>query len=159
MTKEKDLYIELIKYGKDKLYTGVKMSEAISHLESIGIKLDTDSKKALFREAFLAIFGSQLEQNNGGTNASESPRYLNVQSYFEFLDYEELQESRKSAEDAKKISGIAIFLAAVQILVGIFQYTQSTSNSKSNWAGLILFLIIISITILGYLIIKPTLKD
>ena len=105
-TKKDDFYIEMIKYGKEKLYEGVEISDVKLHLEAKGFTFE-GNKNLLLREAYAQIFGSQEEQSHGYPFTGK--HFLNVNSYFSLLDHEELEFAHKSsAEDGVSLLSLSL---------------------------------------------------
>ncbi|KKU29935.1 hypothetical protein A3G55_01310 [Candidatus Giovannonibacteria bacterium RIFCSPLOWO2_12_FULL_44_25] len=120
-----NLYIALIKYGKEKLTEGVNYKEAQEHLTKIGFDFKNPQISHLFRDAFLHIFGTEQEKVNGFYPGVEHKKFLGVEAYFNLLDHEELQHARQSSAEAKKLAITAIWISAglafFSILLSIIQ--------------------------------------
>ncbi len=117
--KDEDLYIALIRYGRDHLKEGVDRDQAKQYLIEKGYSFDDGDRQFLFTRLFNDTFVSQGFIGSKG--------FLLLSSYFNLLEYEELNEARQQAKDAKKMAIIAIFISAFLALASIgFSYYQVT---------------------------------
>ncbi len=122
--EEKDIYIEAIKFGKERLQKKLitRTQDLDEHLKSKGFHVPVGD---FLNGIFLDVFGTQFMRNK---NFPSEPSYLNSDAYFKWLDYEELKQARKSSEQAKKMAIIAIaisgFLALFSIYLTFYQMNK-----------------------------------
>jgi len=123
-----DLYIEMLRYGKECLANGVTMPETLSYLQKLQPESVLVESEHRFHNTFVQVF-----QLIAGTDSfTGSQRYtLNMEGYFNLLEHDELQQARKSSRNglwvaigAIVISGV---LASVSIAVSIVQLATGLS--------------------------------
>ncbi len=125
--EEKDIYIEAIKLGKDRLQKKLKTStyDLDEHLKSKGFHVPDGE---FLNGIFLDVFGTQFMRNRSLPN---EPSYLNSDAYFKWLDYEELKQARKSSAEAKKMAIWAICISGIFAFISIvLTITQMTYTTK-----------------------------
>ncbi len=128
--KDEDLYIVLIRYGRENLETGVSFDETIEFLKTKGAEFSKAHLRRIFPAAFLKPSdspGSPSDCDPIPEHGESVKRFLRIQSYFHLLEYEELQEARQQAKSARSLAITAIFISAFLALASIgFSYYQVT---------------------------------
>ncbi len=125
--EEKDIYIEAIKFGKERLQKKLitRTQDLDEHLKSKGFHVPGGD---FLNGIFLDVFGTQFMRNK---NFPSEPSYLNSDAYFKWLDYEELKQARKSSEQAKKMAIWAICISGIFAFISIvLTITQMTYATK-----------------------------
>ena len=123
--EEKDIYIEVINFGKERLRKKIKTRniDLDEHLKSIGFDVPNGN---FLDTIFLDVFGTLHMRDN---HLPSQPAYLNSDSYFKLLDYEELKQARKSSKEAKTMAFWAICISGVlalfSILLNIYQIVNN----------------------------------
>lgn len=103
---EDDVYIKLLKQGKERLESGKHMTYG----EFKGIISVLKIKRApgtLFREIYGPPLGEDREED------------ICLDAYFNLLEYEELKQARESSKSASKLALWAIGIAIVTLLTSI----------------------------------------
>lgn len=130
--KKKLFFIKIIEYGIKKGLKGVTFQEIKELLLKEGID-ENDINKFLI-EAFSEIFLNDQQRRYGITHSQTY--YLTAESYFRFLEYQELQEARKAAKEAHRIAIIAIaisgFLALFSVGIQVYQIYHSCCITAEN---------------------------
>jgi hypothetical protein len=135
--KNDNLYIEALKFGRDNMNSGVSFSEMKTHLESKGHVISENFKGYLrfwfYENFFKNGVTNTLNYYSGSTSAVLS--YLNEgkfdydkcimtgNAYENLIDFENLQQARKSSKQSYMGSIWAIVIsavfAAIQIVLAI----------------------------------------
>ncbi len=136
-----DIYIAILKYGKQKGISGVEFPDLTQHLLKKGYitedeirSIDSsgysnrlpDSKSEYRRIKF--IFDIHHEVFVTGA------RGMNLDSYFKLIEHTELVEARKNSKLATILSFCAI---AISLIAIIFSYTASTKLNQKQFDSLI----------------------
>jgi hypothetical protein len=126
---EKD-YIYLIhKVGYENLELGVSFSETLEYLESNGVKIVNEQKLESIQRTYSQVFIDSKRDSIGFNPKDKTKFYMLTDSYYRHLEYLELVDARKNAEDAKRQSMIAIGLTLLalvaSIIIGILELRQS----------------------------------
>ena len=113
----KNIYMDSIKYGEKLLNQRkpVTFNKLREHLQHQGYEFKTDEQKRMLdyirRETFI-IFDTHAP-------SGDEPSILSRESYFNLLDYKELQAALAASKEARKYSIIAIFLSFVALLASV----------------------------------------
>jgi hypothetical protein len=115
-------YILLIhKYGYEHIYDGVTFKDTLEYLEQHSINVKDARMLDRIKVAFSVTYdhnpGLVPYLNEGGTHYT-SILTLPIESYFRYLDYIDLKETREGSAKATKIAITAIVIG---IVVGIAQ--------------------------------------
>jgi len=114
-----DLYIEMLRYGKQHLADGVTESELLSYLQ----KLQPESVLVQSSGTFFNTFDEAFPFI--GELSLDGRRFLSMEGYFNLLEHDELQEARQSSRNALWVAIGAIVISA--ILAGVSIYVQLTA--------------------------------
>ncbi|UII32191.1 hypothetical protein LVD17_00030 [Fulvivirga ulvae] len=104
---KEDIYIRLLKEAKSDLDNNVTMTR-----DEFRRKLEDKNIRVPEYDTYCSIYRN--------TSTNSIPCFMNIEAYFKLLEYEELQEARKSSRQAKVIAIFSILLTAIAILVQIF---------------------------------------
>ena len=126
---EKD-YIYLIhKLAYENLESGVSFPETLKYLEANGIKGIDGQKLESIQRTYSQVFIDSNRASIGFDPKGNSKFYMLTDSYYRHLEYLELVESRRNAEDAKRQSLIAIGLTLLaliaSVIIGILELRQT----------------------------------
>ena len=117
MTKNQgNIYLDALEYGEKHLINRhpVEKKDLQKYLEDKGYKFETKEEERLLndlgREAFFIYVG----------DPSNRKYYLNIEGYFKLLDYRELNEARKSSNEARKYAIMAIIISFITLFVSIY---------------------------------------
>jgi len=110
-----DIYIELLRYGREHLTDGVTLSETLSYLK----KLQPESVLVQSEEDFARTFNDACPYIGA---SMESKRVLSMEHYFNLLEHDELREARQSSRNALWVAIGAIVISGV--LSGVSVYLQ-----------------------------------
>jgi len=113
---EDDLLIKMLRFGKSKIESGFRYHDLVSFLQKNGFPNLTDDNYSL-RIYFQDVFFSA----NGYTIDHSSFFFITPESYFQLLDYDKMNETRKASRQANIIAIFAIVLTLVSLLVSIFK--------------------------------------
>jgi hypothetical protein len=117
MEKE-NVFIESLKIGEENHESGITYNELIAELQRRGFTINDSRKNAMypwFKKAFdTATWGGTHE---GGPDTKS---FITGDAYFNLLDYEELKQAYKAAEDSTKTANKALNLTLIALLVSIF---------------------------------------
>ena len=144
MKSTKNIYIDILKFGEDKMQNGISFVQVKEHLLSLGWEINIPFEQNLrfwfnahfYNQEFEAIiFGAdhnsiwQMFQTLQKYDAK--PFVMSAKAYATLQDYEKLQETRKSANIAKwiAIGSIALTLVVAVIQIAIQLYT---TKSEAN---------------------------
>jgi len=120
-----DIYIEMLRYGKEHLADGVTSQEMLSYLQELqpelGLVQGRDSVSYTFEQAFPFIGGAL-----GGR------RFLGMEGYFNLLEHDELQEARKSSRNALRVAVVAIVISGTLAAVSVYLQLSSSVNFWPN---------------------------
>ena len=101
-----DIYIELLRYGKEHLADGVTFGETRSYLQELRPEAHLVQSDRELYDTFNELFNNMSSQG--------SDRYgLSMEGYFHLLDHDELQEARKSSRNALRVAIGAIIISAI----------------------------------------------
>ncbi len=116
--KKDDLYIAILKYGKEHLQEGVTSEDLIKFLEHKKYEYQYDGY--MFKGIFLDVFRKPT-----GTVGGRNLCFMKMEAYFQLLEYEELKEARQSSKTATWIAIVAIIISAglafASIILGLVQ--------------------------------------
>lgn len=126
-----DIYIESLKYGKEKLanFEDFTRDELRKYLIDKGYSLSQkspthiiDFKDAAFESLFGRVFAFSKNPDTGNQRF-----WLNLEGYFQLLEHEELKDARKSSNRAMIVSIVAIIISITTLIVSI-HYSQLALN-------------------------------
>ena len=119
MSKPDDLFIAVLKYGKQHLHEWVTSEDVKNHLKERGFDFEDKVIEILFEDALGQTFAFFKKKG-------EDLKYrMNMDSYFQLLEYEELHDARDSAAVAKKLALFAIMVSiAAMFISGYMSYKQ-----------------------------------
>lgn len=132
MAKE-DLYIALLRYGKENLSIGRTYNELKKHLEDQGHEFTDGQLKRIFSDAYEFPVGLGALPNGGSYRILDDrikhnvPHLLTLAAYFQLLEYQELTEARKTSRLAMVISIGAVVLTLV---IGIASLLLAASDPE-----------------------------
>ncbi len=127
--KKDDLYIAILKHGYDKIREGVTKESVMEHLVNLGYVFDTDDMKQLYHRLFHQTFSHH--QGIDGRVFEKTTCYLEMNAYFNYLEYIELKEARRSSKIATWFASIAIFISIIAMGFSIyFSNKQLKSPTK-----------------------------
>ncbi|MFQ5432359.1 MAG: hypothetical protein ACE5EN_07640 [Nitrospinota bacterium] len=109
MKKKEDLYITLIRYGREHLKNGTDTDAAYNYLKEQGFVFE-EKNQALFGNVFHTIFYRPV--------ITRGNYFLKLEYYFQLLEYEELNEARNNSSWAHFFAICAIMIS---IMVGGYQ--------------------------------------
>jgi len=110
-----DLYIEMLRYGREHLTHGVKLSETLGHLRELEPESPLLESQNSFHNTFFQVF-----TEIAGTASTGGLRHaLNMEGYFNLLEHEELQQARQSSSNAMRIAIGAIIVSVIASAVSI----------------------------------------
>jgi len=106
MAEKEDFHITLLKYGRERVNGSepVYYPDAKAYVKSKHPELSDMSFRNAFTVAFVA---SELPEDGQRHQAMA----LRLESYFQLLEYEELQEARKSSRNALRVAIGAICIS------------------------------------------------
>ena len=107
---EKNLYIDMIEFGKDKINDGVTFDELEAHLKTKKYNIDRH-RLSLY---FFSTYDSVDAKDRGSSDKMCKPGVrssLTIESSFRLLEYSELQEARRSSKVAMWTAISAIILS------------------------------------------------
>ena len=111
--RETDLYIELLRFGKARIGSGVTLKEAFDHLTGQGFDGPLLGSQRTLQNLFRGVF-------EGISSAEPGDRALSMDAYFNLLEHDELQQARESSNRAMGVAIIAIVISAASPLLTRF---------------------------------------
>ena len=119
-------YIYLIhKYAYNNLEEGASYQATIKYLEENAVKTDNVHVMDSIKRTFSQVFIDSNRASIGFDPNYTGKYYMLTDAYYRYLEYMELAESRKNAEEAKRHATTAIILTlvalAASILIGLVQ--------------------------------------
>ncbi len=129
-TSNEDIVIAALSFAKKRSLEGnpFSHSDLIDHLTKMGFKTNGEH----------ANFISELnnEMHPKSWNSTKVNSFISLDAYLGLLDYEELQQARQDAKDAKKTANIAIWLNIISTIlaaiIGILQLVSCTPTKKQE---------------------------
>ena len=113
--KDKDLYIELMEFGKQHIGRGVTYDQIERQAEKLGYDLSDRAISESLGQTIGEIFGLAVRGSDG------TERYnLEVPSYFHLLEHYELKEARQASMRATWIAIAAIVLTLLSTFSSIY---------------------------------------
>ena len=131
MYKKEDLHIAILKYGKDKLETGVTFEQIYSYIKNEGYEVSEERMETY-------LFGNyEPMERKDNTNPMKAMREgakftLSVESTFRLIEHDEFKSANRS-------SRIATYFATAALAVSILSAWASIhlSNKQLNTATVI----------------------
>ena len=121
-TKNKDVILKLLYYARDKLQNvdDVSRMDLVNKLKELEPNMDTDFAWRLYPFIF-----------SSSQNIPDAPGQMNLNAYFQLLQYDALEFARKQSEQASKeaktaikyaskglwFAGFGLFFAALSVLI------------------------------------------
>lgn len=151
MTKNDNLYIEALKEGRNNMKDGISFDELIKHLQSKGFEFSSGYLD-YFRFWFYTNFYHLVitphlklstpqsitilhEATVSNPNVDNEKCIITGEAYENLIDFENLQEARKSSKQANKLATwaiiISIILGVISVGVAVIQIYYSM-DSKQN---------------------------
>lgn len=117
MMKEADLYIIILRYGKDKLSDGFQVPSFIKYLNENGYPEMSEYN------TFLVHYFDKLFFSKDGTLFPHYSTffYLRPECYSQLLEYDSMHAARKEAKEARRYAIVALVLNIIAILIAIFK--------------------------------------
>lgn len=116
-----DIYINILKYARENLKSGVTKEEGIKFIKkTMALPKDiNDVYYNVYSNLFSNVFDEEISTSSNISISGDNARYfIKMNAYFQLLSYEELEEARASAKRARRHSLIAI---AIAVVLGIIQ--------------------------------------
>lgn len=127
-----NFYIRVIEYGM-KEPDGFTYNEVVNSSELNLNNREKEIIKKYFNNAYINSYRDESKSRSGGTETlflvvnrsgtafdQDSNKYvINIDSYFKYLDYQELKLARQNARTARNLSLAAIGIAALSIIIAI----------------------------------------
>lgn len=139
MENLEDLYITLLRYGRDHLENGVTYTEVRAHLEKNGFNFrdNNNYKDKHLRRLFPSLFFSPGSSPNAPVDhdpimdhSEGVRRHLRTEAYFQLLEYEELNEARASSRKAHWTAIFAIIISIIAMGFSVYySHLQLTTPS------------------------------
>lgn len=133
--KKDDLYIAILKYGKEHLGENVTPEGLIKHLKENKYDFNADGND--FKRLYLDVFSLREGRGFG----YDRPSIMKMEAYFRLLEHEELQDARESSKEARKYAVIAIWISIfamiISITISIIQLNTSTKIDDAQFQKLI----------------------
>ncbi len=125
-----DIVIAALSFAKKRSLDGNSFSHSDlkEHLTKMGFKTDGEHAH------FIAELNNEMHPKSW--NSSKVNSFISLDAYLGLLDYEELQQARQDAKDAKKTASIAIWLNIISTvlaaIIGILQLVSCTPSKKQE---------------------------
>jgi len=132
MSKPDDLFIVVLKYGKEHLHEWITGDDVRQHLKERGFDLQDELIKILVKDALGQIFVYHKKKE-------EVLKYrMHIDRYFQLLEYEELHDARNTAAEAKKQARTALWVTftamTFSIILSTLQLRTPLSIEGSQFA-------------------------
>jgi hypothetical protein len=129
--KKDDLYIAILKHGYDKKQEGATYKSVKEHLENLGYVFNTVDMDQLYHRLFHQVFSHPKGKELARQVNQETICYMEMDAYFNYLEYIELKEARRSSKRATWFATGAIVISIVAMGVSIyFSIKQLKSPTK-----------------------------
>jgi Na+/melibiose symporter-like transporter len=106
-----DIVIEMLRYGKNNL-SGFSQDELKNHLTNIGFDLTDNNINGT-----ISLYFGEYFMNN---TAQSQTYFMNPKGYFDLLNFEATEQSRKFAKQANRFAIWAIVISAFLSISSIF---------------------------------------
>ena len=119
MKKKEDLFIEILKYGKENFENGVSFKELSEFIAKKEYPISDVLLVKHFQETF-EITDDEGKQYGGDKHILENANLkgrLSIESYFRLIEYEELKEARETSQNAMTRSSIAIGISILAMII------------------------------------------
>ncbi len=127
MTKETNVYYEVLNWGHQRINEGVSFADLKGFLATkTTLQLEDKRAKALFLELFRPLeygnltVSAEIAALNDGTKF-----HLKLEAAFKYIELQELEEARQSSRSAMRIAVISIVIG---IAVGVTQIWIALAN-------------------------------
>lgn len=132
--KEEDPYIKILKYAKEHLKTGVEREESQKFINKVlGLPVLKEGK---YQQAVYRINADVFNHQTGSDFGDGKLKYfMDINAYFNLLEYTELKEARTSSAKARTLSQIAIAFAVVALFFNIV-FSVRADKRDSITAGI-----------------------
>ena len=127
--KGDDLYIELLRYGKQHLVDGVDIEETREYLSALDPEAQLVESLDGFHNVFVEAFSEIAVADTGQRYA------LRMEGYFNLLEHDELQLARQSSSRAMRWALAAITLSLVSFVASML--LQVPQYCSAHGAGTI----------------------
>ena len=122
MTKKQgNICLDALEYGEKQLIKRqqIEKKDLKKHLEDKGYKFSTKEEIRLLGDIEIEAFYMYAGE------PSNRKYYLNIESYFKFLEYRELNDARKSSLEARWFAIVAIGLTILTLALSIHSSRRS----------------------------------
>ena len=131
MSKE-DLHIEILKYGKDKLETGVTFDELRTHIKNLGYEVSEYRMRHYLNDNYVIMEneyqGQPWEAMDKGLKFT-----LSVESTFRLIEYNEFKSANRSSRIATRFATAALLVSIASAWASIhFSMKQLDSETIIN---------------------------
>jgi len=136
MTKKEDLHIAILKYGKDKLESGVTFLDLCAHIEGQGYQVSESRMKVYLSDSYDTLErhrdSHNLNLRQGIINsaiANGEMFSLTVESTFRLIEYEEFKSANESSVVATGFATKALVVSICALIVSIVATGYSICSS------------------------------
>lgn len=124
---KEDLYIAVLKYGKENIGKPFLFAELEAHLKGIGYVYDEFALRQFFAALFISL-DSPTGNNQNQPIDNNHKFFLEHTGYFNLLEYQELDSARKSSLQATYFAIIAIFISIISTAASIYYSNKQLDN-------------------------------
>lgn len=125
-----DIYIGLLRFGREKQDKPISFAEAQKHLECKGFDVNRERLKNLFFAAFSAQ--EDVTKSDEDKIKENTPHALKLDAYFQLLEHDKLLEARKDSRSSRYFAISAMLLSAILAIVSIVISSISLSNESGE---------------------------
>ncbi len=130
MRKKEDLHIAILKYGEDKLESGVTFVELCTYIKNQGYKVSDYRMRHNMSDNYVVMEqehqGSPWEAMDDGLKFS-----LSVESTFRLIEYREFKSANKSSRTATRFATAALGMSILSAFLSIY-FSNKQLNTPTN---------------------------
>lgn len=127
MKRKEDIYIAVLKFGKDNIGKPFKFPELEKHLKDNGYEYEEFALRQFFAALFISVESPRGNDQNRPIDPSQT-FFLEQSGYFHLLEFQELESARKSSLQATYFAVIAIFISIASTCISIYYSNKQLNN-------------------------------
>jgi hypothetical protein len=127
MRRKEDIYIAVLKFGKDNIGKPFKFTELEKRLKDKGYEYEEFALRQFFAALFISVESPHGNDQNRPIDPNQT-FFLEQSGYFHLLEFQELESARKSSLQAIYFAVIAIFISVASTCISIYYSNKQLNN-------------------------------